>query len=220
MANAGVFIVLEGLDGSGTTTQTSLLKEWFRREGAKYGACVATCEPTAGPAGVVARLALNHRMALDNRTMALLFAADRTDHVFKADDGRQEPGLVHLLQQGVHVISDRYLLSSLAYQSLDLPMEWIFRINGQVITPDVTAFLDIDPQISGRRLLEGRMRRDLFEAADIQSRVRAQYEEAMRFLQNEGHCIRRIDANQPEDSVCQDIIKEILPFLEKSAPSL
>ncbi|MCL2165800.1 MAG: dTMP kinase [Clostridiales bacterium] len=214
MAHSGVFIVLEGLDGSGTTTQTLRLQNWFNGEGSVYGKCFTTCEPTAGPAGSIARLALNHRLSLDSRTLALLFAADRADHVYKEDNGLREPGLYPLLQQGVHVICDRYLLSSLAYQSLDLPMEWILQINAQVLHPDITVFIDLDPGISERRLQESRLNRDLFEAASIQQRVLAQYEKAIRLLQNEGHRIIRVAGDQSEELVQRDILEGILPLLK------
>ena len=204
----GRFIVLEGLDGSGTTTQTNLLAQWFSGEGARYGKCVASFEPTPGPAGSVTRLALNHRLTLDSRTMALLFAADRTDHLFKEGSSQQEPGIFHLLQQGMHVICDRFLLSSLAYQSLTLPMEWILQINAQAIVPDVTIFIDIDPAISMRRLLDNRSHRDLYEAEETQSQVRAQYEKAILLLESEGQRIVRIDGSRSQEEVHHAILVE------------
>jgi dTMP kinase len=213
MEKKGIFIVLEGLDGCGTTTQAALLKEWFAGDGAKYGSCAVTCEPTAGPAGSLARMALNHRLRLDNYTLALLFAADRTDHVYKKSDGGQEPGLACRLAQGTHVISDRYLLSSLAYQSLDLPMDWIFQINSQVIKPDLTVYLDIDPETAQERLNRGRLHQDLYEALETQRRVRRQYEEAIGLLLKDGQQISRIDGRQAMTAVRDDIIKAVLPFL-------
>ncbi|MEL7622111.1 MAG: dTMP kinase [Clostridiales bacterium] len=215
MDKKGIFIVLEGLDGCGTTTQTALLKDWFAGPGAKYGKCAATCEPTAGPAGSLARMALNHRLHLDKHTLALLFAADRTDHVFKKNEGGQEPGLAQRLAQGVHVISDRYLLSSLAYQSLDLPMEWILQINSRVIKPDLTIYIEIDPETAQKRLSQGRLHQDLYEALETQRRVRQQYEEAMALLIKDGHRISRVNGDQPLTAVQNDIVKELLPFLEK-----
>ena len=214
MSGAGKFIVLEGLDGCGTTTQTALLKDWFSREGVVFGKCAATYEPTPGPVGGVIRLALNRRLDLDSRTMALLFAADRTDHIFKADDGCQEPGVLHLLSQGVHVVSDRYLLSSLAYQSLDLPMEWVLMINSRAITPDLTIFIDLDPQVSQDRLRQGRSHEDLFEDAGTQTKVRALYEEAIILLSGRGHAISRVDGNRTAGAVHQDIVSKILPLLK------
>ena len=213
MANTGIFIALEGLDGSGTTTQARLLKDWFSREGAAYGKCAATFEPTQGPAGSITRLALNHRLTLDSRALALLFAADRADHVHKEGDGRQEPGIACLLKQGVHVVCDRYLLSSLAYQSLDLPMEWVRQINAQAIPPDITVFIDIDPGVSDLRMAQERLQRDLFEEPSIQVRVLAQYEKAISLLQGEGQRICRVAGDQPEAKLHQDILREILTLL-------
>ena len=215
MTQRGLFLVLEGLDGSGTTTQAGLLKDWFQRDGAEYGKCVFTYEPTPGPAGSLTRQALNHRLAMDSRTMALLFAADRTDHVYKEDDGRQEPGILHLLNSGIHVVSDRYLLSSLAYQSLDLPMEWILQINSQVISPDLTIYIDIDPEVSHRRLLSERSHEDLFEATSTQARVRMQYEAAIERLTAEGSHIKRVEGDRPAEAIHQDILSELLPLLRR-----
>lgn len=214
MGDTGIFIVLEGLDGCGTTTQAGMLKNWFSREGAMYGQCVSTFEPSQGPAGSIVRLALNHRISLDNRTIALLFAADRADHIYKENDGRQESGLFHLLNQGIHVVSDRYLLSSLAYQSLDLPMEWVFQINSQVIVPDLTVFIDIDPGVSRQRLRRGRSHEDLFEDSGTQARVKERYEEAIKLLQGQGHRISRVEGDQPAEAVHRDILKELLPLFK------
>ena len=215
--NEGVFIVLEGLDGSGTTTQTARLKDWFTGEGAVYGKCSATYEPTPGPVGGIARLALSRRINLDPRTMALLFAADRTDHVYKEDDGRQEPGIHYLIRQGVNVISDRYLLSSLAYQSLDLSIEWLYEINSRVIVPDIVIFLDVDPEESARRMKQGRFHQELYEAIETQRQVRAQYEKAISFLKEKGQRISRVDANLSEAGVLQQILTEISPILKRKA---
>ena len=214
MTKPGVFVVLEGLDGSGTTTQVELLHQWFMGEGLQYGKCVSTCEPSLGPAGCIVRLALLHRIKLDSRAMALLFAADRMDHLYKADDGLQEPGLHHLIERGVHVVSDRYLLSSLAYQSLDLPMDWILQINAQALLPDLTIFLDIDPKVSLARLRQGRSHEDLFESADTQTQVRLQYEEAISLLLSKGQPISRVNGDQPADCVHRDIIEILLPLLD------
>jgi len=212
----GVFAVLEGLDGSGTTTQTGMLKDWFKQEGIRFGTCLATCEPTPGPAGSIARLALSHRITLDPYTLALLFAADRTDHLYKMGGSRHELGIEKLLKQGVHVVSDRYMLSSLAYQSLDVSMDWILQINEAAIRPDLTIFIDIEPQISQSRIARDRLQQELFEAAGVQERVQVQYEKAIALLTGMGHCIKRIDGNRPPADVHRDVVHELLPFLENS----
>jgi dTMP kinase len=214
-ANRGRFFVLEGLDGSGTTTQAGLLKEWFAGEGARYGKCAFTFEPTAGPAGSLARMALNHRLRLDKRTLALLFAADRTDHLFKGADNSQEPGILHYLEAGAHVVSDRYLLSSLAYQSLNLPVDWILEINSQVPLPDLTIYLDIAPEAAQERLNTGRQHKDLFEALETQKQIRNRYDEGIELLRSRGSRIIKIDGNKPAESVRDDVVSNLLPFLTR-----
>ena len=216
MLKKGCFFVLEGLDGSGTTTQAGLLQAWFAHGGKRFGKSIATFEPTPGPAGSLARLVLNKRLSLDKYTLALLFAADRSDHVHKQGDNAQEPGISHHLAQGIHVISDRYLLSSLAYQSLSLPMDWIFQINSQAISPDLTIYIDINPEIAQTRMDTSRHHKDLFEQLETQRQIRENYAMGIAFLQGRGHQIITIDGNRPQEIVHQDIITAMLPLLETS----
>src|SRR4051794_39709628 len=112
MSPAGRFIVIEGLDGAGTTTQTERLATRLREEGHRV---LTTREPSDGPVGMLLRQALTGRLTLPgahaplaDETLALLFAADRTDHLAS----RVEPAL----GRGEVVLCDRYVLSSLAYQ--------------------------------------------------------------------------------------------------------
>src|SRR6185437_14469754 len=107
----GRFVVLEGIDGAGTTTHVGLLAERLRSERIPVR---ATREPSDGPVGVLVRQILTGRVVIPGgrapgwQTMALLFAADRMDHV--------ESGIAPFLAEGGVVLSDRYDASSLAYQ--------------------------------------------------------------------------------------------------------
>ena len=148
----GRLIVLEGIDGSGTTTQTERLVEHLRRRGRT---AVSTREPSAGPVGRLLREVLlgHHRISrdvsLDGRTMAMLFAADRFDHLQR----EVEP----LLAAGNDVVSDRYLMSSLAYQAEEADREWVALLARGVRPPDLTILLDIPVEVAAqRRLLAGR----------------------------------------------------------------
>lgn len=121
VALPGRFIVLEGLDGAGTTTQTERLASLLRSEGHDV---VTTREPSDGPVGTMLRQALTGRLGLPQgrgplaqETLALLFAADRTDHLHAR--------ILPALEQGKVVLCDRYVLSSLAYQGASLPMAWV-----------------------------------------------------------------------------------------------
>lgn len=148
----GRLIVLEGIDGSGTTTQTERLVEYLRQQGRT---AVSTREPSAGPIGRLLREVLlgQHRMpggaSVDGRTMALLFAADRLDHLQR----EVEP----LLTEGADVVSDRYLMSSLAYQAEEADREWVALLARGVRPPDLTILLDLPVEVAARRrLMAGR----------------------------------------------------------------
>ena len=178
---SGKFIVLEGLDGSGTTTQLKLLEAWLKENEPAFS-CYFTWEPTPGPVGSLLRLALSRRLQqLDEKTMALLYAADRTDHIYKEGIGGQEPGLLQKLKNGSHVISDRYLLSSLAYQGRELGLEATYALNAFAIRPDITIFLDIPPQEAAARLKAGRSYQELYESLPEQQKIREQYFKAIAF---------------------------------------
>src|SRR5450759_40417 len=129
----GRFIVLEGIDGSGTTTQLDRAVAYLGTHGHR---AVATREPSAGPVGRLLRDALLGRLhtpdgaRMDGRTMALLFAADRIDHLQR----EIEPQLA----AGTTVVSDRYLLSSLAYQAEEADRAWVAGLSRGIRAPDLT----------------------------------------------------------------------------------
>ena len=116
----GKFVVYEGIDGSGTTTQAARLASYLRGRGVPV---CETSEPTRGPFGAVIRQALEGRLEVDERALAVAFAADRYDHLFSTDRG-----IVDRLKAGTWVICDRYVLSSLVYQTANgMTAEWIQR---------------------------------------------------------------------------------------------
>lgn len=162
----GRFIAIEGLDGAGTTTQTNLLGERL----AILGPVWITQEPSSRPAGQLIRRILARDLDFDPRALALLFAADRVDHVYHGE------GILARLQQGEHVISDRYYLSSLAYQTLAAPFSWVYQINSRVIKPDLTIFLEV-PVIYCLERIGNRQgeHKDLFEQEEALDRVRDSY---------------------------------------------
>lgn len=215
MANQGKFIVIEGLDGCGSTTQLHKLKEWFDKEGADFGSAWATWEPTDGPVGSLIRLALKKRLQrFDEKTMALLFAADRTDHIYRSDTGGQEAGILEKLEQGVHVVSDRYVLSSLAYQARELGLDWVYAANAFAIVPDVTLFLELPAEAAAERLAKGRSHQDMYEDLKEQQEIQRQYEAAIDYLSAKGHKILRIKGDAPPEAVHQAILQAILPILQ------
>lgn len=209
----GLLIVLEGIDGAGTTTQAAALRE---RLAGRTEWVVVTAEPSAGPAGMLIRNILRGRVtgasdpagrasAFDRRALALLFAADRLDHV--ACEVRP------VLERGGVVISDRYLLSSLAYQGLDAPRDWVAEINRFAPAPDLTVFLDVPPHVALSRIGGARAGRDLFETTEVLERVAAAYREV---LTREGlGRVVVIDGSLPREEVGDRVFSAVEPLLTR-----
>lgn len=169
-SSSPLFIVLEGIDGSGTTTQTQRLCATLARWGRQAR---ATREPSQGPIGLLLRQLLlgGHGLpsgeAVDGGTMALLFAADRRDHLQR----EIEP----TLRAGDDVVSDRYLLSSLAYQAEEANRPWIETLARGIREPDLTILLDVSAEVAAaRRLAAGRVT-ERYDADATQRRVAENY---------------------------------------------
>lgn len=168
----GRFVVLEGLDGAGTTTQAQRLAAALRARGVEVE---LTNEPTNGPLGAVARQAIEGRLALDPVALALAFAADRADHVANPVNGIR----AHLAA-GRWVVSDRYVLSSLAYnRSEALSRAWIATINEHALAPDLTIFLDVDPELCLERIAGRSAAEELFHSRERLLAVDRGYREAI-----------------------------------------
>jgi dTMP kinase len=169
MQSPPLFIVLEGIDGAGTTTQTERLAATLTRAGRTAH---ATREPSTGPIGRVLREVLQGGLSagdrpVDGGTMALLFAADRRDHLQR----EIEPALA----RGCDVISDRYLMSSLAYQAEETDRAWVEGLARGIRTPDLTILLDVPVErAAARRRAAGRMT-ERYDADETQRRVAENY---------------------------------------------
>jgi dTMP kinase len=200
----GRLVVLEGIDGAGTTTHVARLADRLRKLRQPVR---ATREPSDGPVGTLVRQVLSGRIVVPGgrapgwATMALLFAADRMDHV----ESEIEP----FLAEGGDVISDRYDASSLAYQSISSgaeskeAVEWIRSINRYVLRPDLTIVLDVAPdEASERRAIRGEMAQ-LYEQNEVQRALAAFYRDLAR--QMPGDRIVVVDASAPIDVVHERI---------------
>jgi dTMP kinase len=169
-----LFIVFEGLDGSGTSTQTRLLAEYLRGRGERAH---MTSEPSDGPIGKMIRTALSGRLRftsdddLFDRQLAYLFAADRHDHLWNDVDG-----VMKLLARGEHVISTRYYFSSYAYHCKDEnDLSFVRSLNGAFPPPDAVIFIDVPLETSSSRLAE-RAYLDRYESPEKLEVVRRIYE--------------------------------------------
>ncbi|MEM3095406.1 MAG: dTMP kinase [Nitrososphaerota archaeon] len=159
----GRLIAVEGVDGAGKTTQARTLTRWLNREGFR---AVYTCEPTQGPVGRLVRKHLSGRLKLSEETVALLFAADRLEHL--------RTFVKPYLKRGFTIVSDRYLHSSIAYQTaLTGRPDWVEQINGLAPEPDLSILLDVPVGMAIERL---RLRRsERYERMRFLRRVRRNY---------------------------------------------
>jgi dTMP kinase len=203
----GLFITLEGGDGSGKSTQAELLERWLVERGRSV---VRTREPGGTDVGVEVReIVLHHRGDIAPRAEALLYAADRAHHVATV----VRPALA----RGDVVVQDRYLDSSVAYQGAGRVLaptevralsEWAT----EGLLPDLTILLDLPSEISRARLNGARTRYDRLEAeaVDFHDRVRASY---LQLAEAEPSRIVVIDAEHSVDEIAAVIRARVEPFL-------
>jgi dTMP kinase len=185
---------MEGLDGAGKGTQVELLRRRLERP------AYVTYEPTGGPIGLQIRLALEHRVTVSAATLAALFAADRVDHLY------HEGGILDHLQRGVDVISDRYYLSSFAYQGMSLDWEWIWQMHAHCIRPEVTFFVDVPVETCLARIARGRSGHfDLFENREALTRARESHLSAIDLLRAAGDRVEVINGDAPLEQVHEAI---------------
>ncbi len=206
----GRFIVFEGIDGAGTTTQMERLVSWLRRRGEL---AEPTAEPTTGPIGTLIRQILGGRLVskpsgaeaqgVDRATIALLFAADRIDHL----QNEIEPHLA----AGRHVVCDRYVLSSMAYQGVDVDLKFVRSINIKAPAPDLTIFIKVSPEVAMQRIATSRPDRDLFETLPFQRKV-AQGYEACAEAYKEGPVVI-LDGEASMDRVTTEVQRAVEPLL-------
>ncbi len=196
-------IVLEGLDGAGTTTQARRLADHLNTHG---HAAHVTREPSDGPIGVLIRQMLTggHAIpgqALSQSTFGLLFAADRLDHLQREVEPR--------LAAGITVISDRWYHSSLAYQGTGADRDWIAALNARARRPDLTLFLEVRAEVAAaRRAAAGRVQ-ELFEDIRMQEEVAAGYRATNAELLAQGERIETLDGEATQDEVFAQILAHV-----------
>ena len=203
----GCFFALEGIDGSGKSTQLALLAGALERAGYP---CSTTCEPTGGPVGTLLRQVLTGQVDCDSRVVAPLFVADRLDHLLRKGDG-----LLALVEGGSDVLCDRYYFSSYAYQSVDLPLEWVIGANrpcADLLRPDATLFLDVDPELALERIARGRDHTELFETRERLTRTREQYFRAFE-AEKDRERIIILPGDLPPEELSRAIWARVAPLL-------
>lgn len=208
----GVLVVLEGVDGSGTTTQGDEIVRHLAERRVPHH---RTRQPSGGPVGMLIRLALSRRLGqgyafhdaaqeeapravgLDEHTMALLFAADRTDHLHAE--------ILPNLRRGKVVVCDRYVLSSLAYQGLTAGDDWVAALNRHAYTPDLTLYLDLPVERAVERMAASRWTKDLYEEDAVLRRVRDRYRAVIDARHDVVGEVTVVDAARPRDAVAAEV---------------
>lgn len=150
----GFFVDIEGLDGSGASTQVRLVAKELRRLGVRP---YLTKEPTEGEIGKLIRQVLQRKVSLPPDSLQLLFAADRGEHLQRE--------IIPKLEKERMIITDRYAWSTVAFGSVDLSKEWLLDLNRDFILPDLTIFIEVSPEICLQRIAKERQRQgvELFE---------------------------------------------------------
>jgi dTMP kinase len=202
----GRLIVFEGLDGAGTSTQLARLQRWLSSRGV---AVEVTKEPSSGPLGAMVRLAIETRLELDPKTLALAFAADRVDHI-----ENQINGVRKALDNGRWVLCDRYVLSSLAYQGEEVDSEWLLAINRFALEPDVTIFVDTDAENCLQRIRQRSSSAELYDNYEQLTKVMRNYRRVVAQRQFVGHLIT-VNGNEAEESVFEALLEQFQEWLTK-----
>ena len=199
MKKKGIFICIEGLDGSGKTTHAHRLVRKLQKKGFD---AIYTTEPSRGEIGKFIRESVLQRKKRVPRVVeALLFAVDRVDHL--------EKDVKPALDEGKIVVSDRCVYSSLAYQgAAGLDLKWIEEINRMALPPDLAIYIDVPPEVVVKRI---RRKKSVMERLETQRRVREVY---MKFVEN-GKLVP-VDGDRKKSEVGNNILKMVLDFLEKS----
>jgi len=200
----GKFIVFEGIDGSGKSTQSKILAENLRKKGID---CAETLEPTYGMVGAVLHDILSGRKAADPKVTAALFVADRLEHLTNPQNG-----VCKMLEEGTTVICDRYYFSSYAYQSVEVPADWVIEANSlaaRILRPDCTIFIDISPEEAMKRIAENRENIELYENLDRLTAVRGGYFDAFEKMKDSER-IKIFDGNKSVKKIAEEIEKFVL----------
>jgi dTMP kinase len=199
---SGLFVVLEGIDGSGKTTISKMLVDRLNRLGFK---AEYTFEPTDSE--IVEVIRGKYSEYRDAYIDALTFALDRLLHLKRK--------VIPLLRDGFIVVSDRYMYSSVAYQAASgAPIEWVLLVNKYALKPDVTIYLDVDPETGLRRRQFKTTRFPEFEVIDFARRVREVYLELVK----RGLMIS-IDATRPVEEVYRDVEAVVLNAVRSKEPT-
>jgi len=196
----GRFIVVEGLDGAGTTSQASGLVNYLKSIGHKAH---LTCEPSKTLVGTLIRGILSKKYTFDDpQYIATLFLTDRIEHT--------KGEVIPLLEKGVDVVSDRYYHSSAYQMASGMDLDYILAIHKGIIAPDLTLFLDIPAQTGMDRILKGRVvDPEIYETLGFLGKVQQQYYRINNALEARGEKIVSINGSMSLEEVTKSVQAEV-----------
>jgi dTMP kinase len=199
----GHFIVFEGIDGSGKTTQAKMLAQYLESKGRKT---YLTAEPTTLPTGRALREALGGKVKKSECEMAVMFVQDRIAHNIQGEESIEA-----LIDAGVDVISDRYYYSSLAYQGQATDYAWVKSMNldcPEIRKPDICIYIDLLPEQSLERISKGRESVEIYENLETLTKVRNKFMSVINDLSDTDN-IHIINGYRTPDEIAEEIRKAI-----------
>lgn len=196
------FIVLEGLDGSGKSTQEHLLISALKERGYDV---YTTAEPTDGEIGKLVRRVLRHEVRTTSKALAMLYAADREDHL------NSEGGIISQLESGRLIVQSRYLYSSIAYQSVDVDYDYVKAIN-DFPQPKVVIYIDLPPKTCLERIEKRGEGRELFDRLEFLTKVRENFLRCFRSLPEGVHYLY-VDGSRDKAEIANEILSFVLTSL-------
>ena len=192
------FIVFEGIDGSGTTTQIKKLAERFPKE-----KVFVSAEPTKNETGLFLRRMLKGEFSVNEKTASFLFAADRCEHLYGKN------GILEQIQNGKITLSDRYFFSSLAYQSVSCGKNFPEHLNSLFPLPEILFYFKINPEISINRVTARGEKTEIYEKIEFQKQTADIYDQVINSYKqkekSQGMKIITIDAEKPIDEISEII---------------
>lgn len=195
------FVVIEGLDGSGTTTQLNNLTDYLTSNNIKHK---RTFEPTDMKTGLFLRKVLSGEIPLEQETIAYLFAADRNEHIY----GKQN-GVISQLKDNQYVICDRYLFSSIAYQSIGADSHLVMDLNSRFPLPEYLIFVDVPVEECQRRLKLRDSQKDIYDDMDYQKKVLQYYRESIEYFKDSDMKVIHIDGTKSPIEITKEIQSRI-----------
>jgi len=200
----GKFIVFDGLDGSGMSTQASRIVDFLNDKKQKircgHTGVYLTKEPTSSLIGGLIKSQLTHDWKSSNECLQLLFSADRAYHLGKE--------IIPLLESGVIVVCDRYFFSTVAFGAIKTKdFNWLLGLQKNFLLPDLIFILKVSPKICIERIKKERFEATLFEKEETLEEVWENFQKLARKFKNRAFVI---NGERPVDKITNDIIKIIV----------